>query len=110
MFGDDEITPSDPMPAPPVHRPSDLSVTVIQDALRDCDYELAAAARRLGISRPALYDLVRKRMPDYRFAEDLTADQIREALDSASGDPIEAARLLQISSRALRRRMKRLGL
>ncbi|MCB1033684.1 MAG: sigma 54-interacting transcriptional regulator, partial [Acidobacteria bacterium] len=90
-------------------RPMDICAEELEEALRAHRFEPAASARELGISRPSLYNLVR-RHPSLRLSEDLGADEIRDALRRAEGDALAAARLLEVSLRGLRRRIKRLGL
>ena len=93
----------------PVRKASQVPADEVWAALAEARWELAGAARILGISRPALYELAR-RLPGFRLTEDLTPEEIRNALDDAQQDPVRAAEVLQISIRGLRRRMKKMGL
>jgi len=90
-------------------RPSELDDAEVEAAMRECDFEPAAAARRLGIRRPSLYNLIR-RHPSLRLAEGIPEDELRAVLGEHGGDVGEAARRLEVSARALGRRIARLGL
>lgn len=94
--------------APGPSRPSDLDDNAVEEAMRASDFEPAAAARRLGIRRPSLYNLIR-RHPTLRLAEDIPEAELRSVLAECDGDTAEAARRLEVSRRALGRRMARLG-
>ncbi len=108
---DQEARVSNPTrrPSPISRKPMEVGADELAAALRAHRFEPAAAARELGISRPSLYNLVR-RHPSLRLAEDLSEEEIREALDRSSGDAVAAALELEVSSRGLRRRLTRLGL
>ncbi len=68
-------------------------------------YEVARVARRLGVSRPAIYRYLRE-FPEFRLASDLTLDEIRHALAEADGDSRRAAANLRVSFTGLRSRLK----
>ena len=93
----------------PNRTPTDVTPDQLEAAMREQRFEPAAAARHLGISRPSIYKLIREH-PKLRTAEDLDAEDIRLALDQAEGVVREAARSLEVSVRALGRRMSRDGL
>ncbi|HEX8111386.1 MAG TPA: sigma-54 dependent transcriptional regulator [Kofleriaceae bacterium] len=100
--------PSDP--AIEVRRkPSDVSEGELQDALRACAWDLKAAADRLRIPRPSIYDLI-ERSPDIRTAGDLGADEIAQCFQACAGDLDAMVAQLQVSRRALSRRLRELGL
>ena len=90
-------------------RPGEISEEKLEAALREHSFELAKCARHLGISRPSLYNLIR-RHPRLRTAEDVPEKEIRHALDLSEGDAATAAQSLEVSVRALARRVRRLGL
>lgn len=92
---------------PPPRKPSEIAAAELEAALRGHRFEPAAAARALGISRPSLYYLIR-RHPTLEIAEDLEEQTIREVLEECGGDVVTAARSLQVSPRALQRRLKKL--
>ncbi|MEM8961721.1 MAG: sigma-54 dependent transcriptional regulator [Acidobacteriota bacterium] len=94
---------------PTDRRPDQISETELRDALRATQWRPFAAARRLGISRGSIYDLIAKH-PSIRNAKDLNADEIA-ACQSEVGDSVEAlANALEVSALGLRRRMKELGI
>lgn len=89
-------------------RPRQLTDGEVERALTDCGFEPAEAARRLGVSRPSLYNLIH-RHPRLRTAEDVPAAEADRALAEAGGDVIAAARRLRVSARALSRRLRRVA-
>lgn len=90
-------------------RPSELSDDELLDAMQDCDFEPAAAARQLGVSRPSIYKMVR-RHPTLRLAPDIDADELKNTLQQVDGSVADAAAVLCVSKRALGRRLTQLGL
>ncbi len=90
-------------------KPSDVSERELQDALRACAWDLKAAADRLRIPRPSIYDLI-DRSPDIRTAGDLGADEIAQCFQACAGDLDAMVAKLQVSRRALSRRLRELGL
>jgi two-component system nitrogen regulation response regulator GlnG len=90
-------------------RPADINEDELVAAMRESSWEPAAAARRLGISRPSIYDLVR-RSNRLRTAEDIELEEIEGCVEELGGDVDAAAERLEVSARGLRRRMRRLGL
>ena len=89
-------------------RPAELDDTEVESALADCGWDVAAAARHLGISRPSLYERINK-SPSLRTAQDLDKEEIEAALESSGGDVDRTAEALKVSARGLRRRMSQLG-
>ena len=78
-------------------------------ACQQADYEVAGAARSLGVSRQALY----RRMEASSLLEtvqQLDMDRIEKALQAAGGDVIEAARQLKVSPTGLKSRLQQAGL
>jgi two-component system nitrogen regulation response regulator GlnG len=101
-------SPSDP--AIEVRRKaSEVTEAELQDALRACAWDLKAAADRLRIPRPSIYDLI-ERSPDIRTAGDLGADEIAQCFQACAGDLDAMVAQLQVSRRALSRRLRELGL
>ena len=95
-------------PAPRKRRPADLEDQEIEEAMRACQFEPAAAARLLGIQRPSLYHLI-ERHPRLRLAHAVPDDELHAVLAECGDDLREAARRLEVSTRALRRRVNRGG-
>jgi two-component system nitrogen regulation response regulator GlnG len=97
---------------PPIRRrrkPSQVSEEELLAALREHRWELKATARALGIARTSLYDLM-KRSPRVRPAAEVPAEEIRRAFDRCGGDLSALVGELEVSERALRQRLKDLGL
>jgi two-component system nitrogen regulation response regulator GlnG len=89
--------------------PSEVTQEELLEALKANDWELKGAAESLGISRPALY-LVLRKFPGIRTARDLSRAEILECREQ-NGDDLDAmARELEVSRKGLQQRMKELGL
>jgi len=99
--------PDEPSPA------STEPVTVGDDrllaALRGNHWRTSAAARDLGISRTTLYALIEK-SGRIRQAKDLLADELRRCYDDCAGDVDAMAEKLEVSGRAIKLRMRQLGI
>ena len=89
---------------PARRRPAEIGTPELETVLRAHRFEPAAAARALGISRPSIYYLIRQH-PRLKTAQDLDAKEIRQALDACDGNIGAAAEQLEVSARALRRRL-----
>jgi two-component system nitrogen regulation response regulator GlnG len=95
---------------PPVaHRPSEITEAQLVAALRAHRFSPERAASALGIPRASIYRLM-DRSPRIRKASELGADEIRAAQAAAGGDEEVMAERLEVSVRALRRRMGELAL
>ncbi|MEM9553500.1 MAG: sigma 54-interacting transcriptional regulator [Acidobacteriota bacterium] len=93
--------------ATPRRRPGDLTEADVVAAMRAYRFRPAAAADALGIPRSSIYDLI-ARIPGLRKAADLTRAEI-DAARARVGSSIEAiAEALEVSPRALRRRLGQL--
>jgi two-component system nitrogen regulation response regulator GlnG len=90
-------------------KPSEVTRTELLDALRTCAWDLKAAADRLRIPRPSIYDLI-DRSPDIRTAGNLAAGEIEQCFRDCGGDLDAMVTQLQVSKRALNRRLRELGL
>jgi len=90
-------------------KPSAVTESELLAALRTCAWDLTAAADRLRIPRPSIYDLISKH-PDLRTAGDLDADEIARCFEDCHGDLDAMAAQLQVSRHALARRTRELGL
>src|SRR5262249_36385202 len=100
---------SDPSPAPARRKPGDVGEEELIEALRACRYNLDSTAKLLRISRTSLYDLV-DASPRVRRASDLTAEDITRCYSECGGDIARMASLLEVSARALQRRIHELRL
>ncbi|MCP3137163.1 sigma 54-interacting transcriptional regulator [Pyxidicoccus xibeiensis] len=103
--------PAEPTPekAAPRRKASQLTEQELLAALRENDWDLKATAEALGIARPSLYDLIDK-SPNLRTAGDLSAEEITRCFEACDGDLDAMVRKLEVSRRALGRRLKELGL
>ncbi|MCY1020136.1 sigma 54-interacting transcriptional regulator [Pyxidicoccus sp. MSG2] len=102
------VTPP-PEKAPSRRKPADISEPELLAALRENAWDFQAAADQLGIPRPSVYDLV-DRSPNIRTAGDLSPEEILRCHRECQGDLDAMARRLEVSRRALSRRLKELGL
>jgi two-component system nitrogen regulation response regulator GlnG len=90
-------------------RPADVSEPVLLATLAAHDWDIAAAARALNLSRPSLYMLI-DRSEQIRTAADLDADEIRRCHQACGGDLDAMVARLRVSRNGLRRRMRDLRL
>jgi two-component system nitrogen regulation response regulator GlnG len=98
------------LPAAPGRRkPSEVTPDELLEALRASAWDLKSAADRLRIPRPSIYDLI-DRNPSIRTAGDLGSDEITACFRDCAGDLEAMVAKLQVSRRALGRRLKELGL
>jgi two-component system nitrogen regulation response regulator GlnG len=100
------IDPEQPLPR---RRPADISEPVLLEALAAHDWDIAAAARALNLSRPSMYMLIDK-SDAIRTAADLDADEIRRCHEACGGDLDAMVARLRVSRNGLRRRMRDLRL
>jgi two-component system nitrogen regulation response regulator GlnG len=108
-----QVTPTpkgltEPKPVPR-RRPSDISEQELLSALRANAWDLKKAADQLGIPRPSIYDLI-DRSPNIRTAGDLTPEEITRCHRECQGNLDAMVQRLEVSKRALRRRINELGL
>ncbi|HSP79721.1 MAG TPA: helix-turn-helix domain-containing protein, partial [Myxococcaceae bacterium] len=112
-----DSSPDAPSPEPEVpegvpasrRKPSEVEALELLAALRACSWELQAVADRLGIPRPSVYALI-KRFPHIRTAGDLGPEEIAHCFHECRGDLDAMVERLQVSRRALQRRVRELGL
>jgi two-component system, NtrC family, nitrogen regulation response regulator GlnG len=90
-------------------RPSEVKEAEVVAALRESAWDLKAAADRLGIPRSSMYDVI-DRCQGIRTAGELSAEEIERAYRECGGDLPSMVERLQVSGRALKRRIKELGL
>jgi two-component system nitrogen regulation response regulator GlnG len=95
--------------ASPRRKPSEITETELLGALRESRWDLQAAADRLGIHRTSIYDLI-ERSPNLRTAGDLSVEELTRCFQECRGDLDVMAQRLEVSKRALGRRIKELGL
>jgi two-component system nitrogen regulation response regulator GlnG len=93
----------------PSRRPSEVSEDEMLAALRENRWNLKAAAAALGVARTSLYILL-EQSQRVRAAADVPPEEVRAAFASCGGDVEATAAALEISERALRQRLKDLGL
>jgi DNA-binding NtrC family response regulator len=121
--GLEELLP-EPAPAPTLPKPaaveapgppararklSEVSEDELLGALREHRWNLKATAAALGVARTSLYILL-EQSPHVRAAADVPPDEVRAAFERCGGDVEATAAALEISERALRQRLKDLGL
>jgi two-component system nitrogen regulation response regulator GlnG len=96
-------------PAAARRRPAEVTEPELIAALRAHAWDLKAAADQLGIPRASIYDVI-DRCPNVRTAGDLLPDEIERCHRECGGDLDRMAERLEVSRRALGRRVKELGL
>ncbi len=94
---------------PPRRKPSEVTEDELLAALRAHRFNLKATAQALRVSRTSLYALV-ERSPDLRAAADVPPAEIRRAWERHGGDLGAMVDELEVSERALRQRLKDVGL
>jgi two-component system nitrogen regulation response regulator GlnG len=94
---------------PSRRKASDVTEPELLAALRESEWDYKAAADRLGIPRSSIYDLIDKN-PNIRTAGDLSAEEISRCYQECGGNLDAMAQRLQVSKRALGRRINELGL
>jgi two-component system, NtrC family, nitrogen regulation response regulator GlnG len=107
-----------PGPAPPAkeesgvkrrRRPSEVKEAEVVAALRESAWDLQGAAEKLGIPRSSMYDVI-DRCTGIRTAGDLSVEEIERCFRECGGDLEAMVARLEVSGRALKRRLKELGL
>jgi two-component system nitrogen regulation response regulator GlnG len=100
--------PSEPKPSSR-RRPSEIGEAELLTTLRECGWDFQATADRLGVHRTSIYDLI-ERSPNLRTAGELGVEVISRCYQECHGDVDAMVRRLEVSKRALSRRIKALGL
>lgn len=85
-----------------------LSEAEVLTAMEENDWYIQAAAQQLGISRPSMYKLLETHS-QIRRVEQISQEEIRQALEASAGDVERCAALLKTPSEALRRYLRGLG-
>jgi two-component system nitrogen regulation response regulator GlnG len=98
-----------PQPAPPRRKPSELGDDEVLKAMADNDWNIQAAARALGISRPTMYKLLDAH-GEIRWAERIPADEIEGTLAACARDVARCAAVLKTPTESLRREVRRLAI
>ena len=100
----------EPTPEPPARRKStEVSEPELLAALRAHGWDVKKAAQHLGVARSSIYDLI-ERSPSLRLAGDLGVEELTRCFHECQGDLDEMVKRLEVSKRALNRRVKELGL
>ncbi|WNG51315.1 AAA domain-containing protein [Archangium minus] len=102
-------TPLPEETSPTRRKPSDVGEQELLTALRASDWDLKATAERLGISRASVYMLIEKSSL-LRTAGDLSPEEISRCFHECQGDLDQMVQRLEVSKRALQRRVRELGL
>lgn len=99
--------------AVPVRRPGRAPASITHDELEQVlasvDFRLSVAADHFGISRPTMNELVDKH-PRLKRAQKLSLAEVQAGLAQARANNEPAWRMLGVSERGLKQRMKELGL
>ncbi|RKH61332.1 sigma 54-interacting transcriptional regulator, partial [Corallococcus llansteffanensis] len=95
--------------APVRRKPADVSEQEVLEALRACAWDLKATADWLGIPRSSVYVLIDKSSL-LRTARDLSPEEITRCFHECEGDLDRMVQKLEVSRRALQRRVRELGL
>ncbi|GEN09618.1 hypothetical protein MFU01_46550 [Myxococcus fulvus] len=102
--------PESPDAEPVARRKStDVTEPELLEALRAQDWDVKRAADHLGIPRSSIYNLI-ERSPVIRLAGDLSVEELTRCFHECQGDLDAMVRRLEVSRRALSRRIKELGL
>ena len=104
---DETPVPEDATPSR--RKPSDVGEHELLQALRASEWDLKATAERLGISRASVYLLIEKSSL-LRTAGDLSPEEITRCFHECQGDLDTMMQRLEVSKRALQRRVRELGL
>ncbi|WP_437819079.1 sigma 54-interacting transcriptional regulator [Sorangium sp. So ce1078] len=96
-------------PASSRRKPAEVTEEEVAEALRASRWDLAATASLLRISRASLY-LLLQRYPRFRTAGGLPAEEIIRCHGDCGGDLGRMVERLEVSERALRRRLRELRL
>jgi two-component system nitrogen regulation response regulator GlnG len=104
-----ESLPNDPSEHRRYRAASVLDDEEVHAAMSAAVWEVAAAARELNVSRPALYKRL-ERIPTIRLASDIPVAELQEAWHRCGGEVERAVALLEVSRTALQQRWRALDL
>jgi DNA-binding NtrC family response regulator len=96
-------------PEPERRKPGEMADEEVEAALRANRWDLVATAAALRVSRASLYVLIQKN-PRLRTAGALSPDEIARCHEECDGDVERMVERLEVSEKALRRRLRELGL
>lgn len=91
----------------PRRKPSALTDREVLEAMVENDWNVQAAARALGISRPSMYKLLDGH-GEIRWAERIDPEEIARAMAACGDDVARAAAALRTPTESLRREVRRL--
>jgi two-component system, NtrC family, nitrogen regulation response regulator GlnG len=94
---------------PSRRKPAEVGEQELLEALRASSWDLKATADRLGIPRSSVYVLIDKSSL-IRTARDLSPEELTRCFHECQGDLDQMVRRLEVSKRALQRRVRELGL
>jgi two-component system nitrogen regulation response regulator GlnG len=94
-------------PDTPRRKPSGITDAEVLQAMAANEWNIQAAARDLGISRPTMYKLLDAHR-EIRWAERIPADEIERGLAACAGDVGRCAEVLRTPTESLRREVRRL--
>jgi DNA-binding NtrC family response regulator len=100
---------TDPSAPSSRRKPGETTEEEVEAALRANRWDLVATAAALRVSRASLYVIIQK-SPRLRTAGALTPQEISRCHDECAGDVDRMVELLEVSEKALRRRLRELGL
>ena len=96
-------------PRPVRRKVSELSDDDLVEAMEKSQWQILAASKALGISRPTVYKLLEAH-PRIRFPANISEEEIRAAWEACEGDLQRCASRLMTPAEALRRHVGLLGL
>lgn len=96
----------EPPPLPAPEPPMRITDQQIQEALRRHHYNIAGAARFLGLHRTTLHERIRQNPGDVRQASQLSDDEVIAADEKHAGDVVAMAGELRVSPKPLKARMR----
>jgi len=96
-------------PQLPRRKPATVSEEELREVLHAQRWDLKSTAEKLQISRTSLYALIGK-FPGLRVPKDVRNKEIRRVFAQCDGDHEAMVETLKISLRALRRRLREMGL
>jgi len=98
-----------PAPRPVRRKVSELSNDDLVEAMERSQWQILAASRQLGVSRPTVYKLLEAH-PRIRFPSEIAEEEIRTAWHACEGDLQRCASRLMTPAEALRRHVGLLGI
>lgn len=105
--GSADLAPATPAASRSFRAPSSVSEQELIAALDAAGWRLSQAAEALGVSRPSLYNLIRKH-PQLRGADSLQPAEVEAALRAGHTELADLATHLRIPQDALRRKLEQM--